>query len=401
MAWWPSGKATACKPVIVGSNPTQASINGKEPTKEKGEKMIEPYLYGEAVFKGHPDKIADQVADRIVDWVLDQDPEASIAVDAVIKNQEINLVGEISCVYLLDYIQNVLADVVHSTRIIQELGTEFSVRSVFTRQAPNLRKQNELARTGDQGVIVGYATLETYQRLPVAHSMALNLARYINARLPEFALPDGKCLVVFNNMGIIRTVEHVSISLATRTKSDGERLKSFIGDEVLPAVFNRASGFSKPFKVTVNPPDGVFVGGGTKVDSGLTGRKQIMDAYGCHIPTGGGALSGKDPLKLDRSGAYIARRLALQKLAKVREFGVYEVYTSLAYIMGQDSLSCNYFYTTHGTGGTRQVNEQSIVGLQRMLHLLELRKPIGWCYEDTAVAGHFGDYNFSWEAVTV
>ncbi len=359
----------------------------------------------ESVTEGHPDKIADQISDAVLDAVLEQDPYGRVACEVLVTTGLCIVAGEITT--------NCYVDVPKvARRTIQEIGytdatfgfdsKTCGVLNAIQPQSPDIAMGVDPGGAGDQGMMFGYACDETPELMPLpimmAHKLVSRLSEVRKAGILDFLRPDGKSQVSVEYVDRLpKRIDAVVVSTQHSDQVSIETLraeiKKHVIDPVIPAGMVDAN-----TKFHINPT-GRFVIGGPHGDTGLTGRKIIVDTYGGMGRHGGGAFSGKDPTKVDRSACYMARYIAKNVvaagLAKRCE-------VQLAYAIGVAdpvSVNCNTF-------GTGAIEEQRIVALIRehfpltpkgIIDHLRLRRPI---YRKTAAFGHFGrtEETFSWEA---
>jgi S-adenosylmethionine synthetase len=363
----------------------------------------EPFLFtSESVTEGHPDKIADQISDAILDAALAADPASRVAAETLVTTGLILVAGEITTATYID-----IPRVARQT--VREIGYDHSSKGfdadtaavivTLDRQSPDIAQGVDLGGAGDQGLMFGYATRETPEYLPApihyAHELTRSLARERkNGHLP-WLRPDGKSQVTVEYAdGRLARIHTVVISTQHDEAVSNEEIRERIIRDVIRPVLPEAL-LDADTIYHVNPT-GRFVIGGPAGDTGLTGRKIIVDTYGGSGHHGGGAFSGKDPSKVDRSAAYAARHIAKNLVAA----GVADqVEIQLAYAIGVAepvSISANTF-------GTGQVSNAAIVKAIRevfsltpraIIERLDLRRPI---YQATAAYGHFGRPEFSWE----
>ncbi len=362
------------------------------------------FFTSESVTEGHPDKIADQISDAILDAVLRDDPMGRVACETLVTTGLAFIAGEISTKTYVD-----LPSIVRQT--IKEIGytrAKFgfdyetcAVISSIDPQSPDIAQGVDTGGAGDQGMMFGFAVRETEEYMPLPLTLAHGLVRRLSeARRKgelDFLRPDGKSQVTIEYEGRrpIR-VEAVVVSTQHAEAIKHHDLKDAIIEEIIRPVIPEEL-LTRETKFHVNPT-GRFVIGGPQGDSGLTGRKIIVDTYGGSAPHGGGSFSGKDPTKVDRSAAYMARYIAKNIVAA----GLADrVLLQLAYAIGvADPVSVHV--ETYGTG---KLPEEKIVDLVRehfqltprgIIETLDLRRPI---YKATAAFGHFGRPEFSWERV--
>jgi len=355
------------------------------------------------VTEGHPDKIADQISDAILDAILEQDPNGRVACEALVTTGMAVVAGEITTKARIDY-----KDVIRKT--IEEIGynnAEFgydsntcSVIDAIGTQSPDISQGVDTGGAGDQGLMFGFACNETPELMPMPIQMAHDLTRRLsdvrrNGTIP-YLRPDGKSQVSIEYRdGKPFRVEAVVISTQT-ADIDIEDIRSDIMEHVIKPVVP-ANMIDENTKYHINPT-GKFVIGGPMGDAGVTGRKIIVDTYGGYAPHGGGAFSGKDPTKVDRSAAYMARYIAKNIVAA----GLADKCTvQLAYAIGV-AEPVSVYIDSHGTG---TIDDERIADLVRenftltpkaIIETLELRRPI---YKATARFGHFGRKGdgFTWE----
>jgi len=358
----------------------------------------------ESVTEGHPDKICDQISDAILDDILAHDKNARVACETVTTTGIVFVCGEITS----NYTPNI-DEIVRST--VKEIGYDrgkygfdadnVSVITSIHKQSPNIAMGVDKGGAGDQGIMFGYATDETeeYMPLPItlAHKLAYRLSEVRKNKILTYLRPDGKTQVTVEYEDdkpiridtVLLSTQHAEGVSQARIALD---IKKFVFDEILPKEL-----VDENTKFIINPT-GSFVIGGPKGDSGLTGRKIIVDTYGGASRHGGGAFSGKDPSKVDRSACYAARYIAKNivaaGLAKKCEI-------QLSYAIGIDKPVSIYL----NTFGTNKVSEESIIECIKknlpltpkwIIDTLDLRRPI---YKKTAAYGHFGrdDSDFTWE----
>ena len=353
---------------------------------------------------GHPDKIADQVSDSILDAILEQDPMSRVACETLTTTGLVMVAGEITTKAKIDF-----QDVVRRT--VAEIGytrgkygfdaETCAVLSSIHSQSPDIAMGVDTGGAGDQGLMFGYACNETPELMPLPIMLAHKLARGLSERRRDGSLaylrPDGKSQVTveYDGMKPVR-LDAVVVSSQHSPDVSQDQMRSDITDKIIKAGIP-ANLMDKNTKIYVNPT-GRFVVGGPHGDAGVTGRKIIVDTYGGYAPHGGGAFSGKDPTKVDRSACYMARYIAKNVVAS----GLADrAMVQLAYAIGvADPVSL--LVKTEGTGIIPESKITEIVRQNFKLtprgigEELNLRRPI---YKKTAAFGHFGrtEPEFTWE----
>jgi S-adenosylmethionine synthetase len=365
------------------------------------------YLFtSESVTEGHPDKIADQVSDAIVDACLAQDPYSRVACESMLTTGLALVAGEITTKAIVDYpsvVRQAIADVGYTDAAFGFDCDTCAVLSSIHRQSPDIAMGVDPGGAGDQGMMFGYATNETPELMPtpiaLAQRLTQRLAECRKTGKLDFLRPDGKSQVTVEYDADHKPcrIDAVVISTQHSDKIDIKTLRAAILEHVIQAVLP-AEMLDGDTNYHINPT-GRFVVGGPMGDTGLTGRKIIVDTYGGMGRHGGGAFSGKDPTKVDRSGAYMARHIA----KNIVTAGLAErCEVQLAYAIGvADPVSV--LVDTFGTGKISSEKLQDLVRAnfqltpRGIIDSLELRRPI---YRKTAAYGHFGrsDSDFTWEA---
>jgi len=368
---------------------------------EKNRKFL---FTSESVTEGHPDKIADQVSDAVLDAVLTVDPMGRVACETLVTTGLVMVAGEITTSAVLDY-SDIARDVVRDvgyTRAKYGFDAETcAVVSSIKRQSPDIAMGVDTGGAGDQGLMFGFACDETEELMPLpitlAHKLVQRLSQVRREGIVDFFRPDGKSQVTIEYQGDrpVR-VDTVVISTQHSESVSNVDLQNAVRDEVIRKVVPAAL-MDKNTKFHINPT-GRFVVGGPMGDAGLTGRKIIVDTYGGYSRHGGGAFSGKDPSKVDRSACYMARHVAKNLVAA----GVArKVEVQLAYAIGV-AEPVSVMAETFGTGA---ISDEKITELIRstfkltpkgIIDSLNLRRPV---YRPTASFGHFGRTGpgFTWE----
>ncbi|MDA8132383.1 MAG: methionine adenosyltransferase [Elusimicrobia bacterium] len=367
------------------------------------------FFTSESVTEGHPDKVCDQISDAVLDEIMKKDPAGRVACETFITRGMVVVGGEITTKTFVDVDEL-------ARRVIREIGYTHSkygfnyetcaVVNVIGRQSPDIAQGVDTGGAGDQGLMVGYACDETPELMP----LPLQLAQRLSMRLSEvrkkgilpYLGPDGKSQVTVEYHDgrpvrietIVISSQHTEDILDKTGHQITEKSRKEIYDKVIAPVIDKRM-IDKNTKVFINPT-GKFVVGGPQSDTGVTGRKIIVDTYGGMAPHGGGAFSGKDSTKVDRSAAYMARYLAKNivaaKLAK-------ECTVQLAYAIGV-AEPVGLYVDTHGTG---RVADEKLAQLVKtsfnltprgIINALKLRAPV---FRKTAAYGHFGRAGFAWE----
>jgi S-adenosylmethionine synthetase len=363
----------------------------------------ERFLFtSESVTEGHPDKIADQISDAILDEVMKQDPKGRVACETLVTTGLVMVAGEITTTGYVDF-QEVARDVIKDvgyTRAKYGFDAETcAVISSIKKQSCDIAMGVDTGGAGDQGLMFGYACDETEELMPLpielAHRLTRRLSEVRKKNELDFLLPDGKSQVTVEYVnGRPKRVDTVVISTQHVESVSHKDLEKAIIEKVIKPVIP-ANMLDSKTKFHINPT-GRFVIGGPMGDCGLTGRKIIVDTYGGYSRHGGGALSGKDPTKVDRSAAYMARYVAKNLVAAGLAS---KIEVQIAYAIGV-AEPVSVMVDTFGTGTIPDAQITEIVRSNfdltpaGIIKTLDLRKPI---YRPTAAYGHFGRDGFSWE----
>ncbi|WP_322962551.1 methionine adenosyltransferase [Mycoplasmopsis cynos] len=355
----------------------------------------------ESVGKGHPDKLCDQISDAILDAYLTLDPSAKVAIETMASGHNIFIAGEVKStanIYVIEIAINILKSLNYFT-------TQTSIITDIRKQSSDITMGVELENyeigAGDQGIMFGYATNETDTYMPLAITLAHELVKKAetlraNGKF-KWAKADMKTQVTVDYSDPNQTkIDTVLMSVQHSTKYVENEFKNYIKNEIILPTLNEYN-LSEPDKILINPT-GQFTIGGPIGDTGLTGRKIIVDTYGGASRHGGGAFSGKDATKVDRSAAYVARWVA-KNLVAAGVADRLEIQLSYAIGIAQPvSVMVETF-------GTEKIDNQTILSIidevfdltpKGIIDVLELRKPI---YAKTSYFGHFGrkDVEFPWE----
>ncbi len=376
---------------------------------------MKKFFTSESVTEGHPDKVCDIISDSVLDAILEKDPTARVACECMASTGLVLITGEITTECYVD-IQKIARDAIREIGYSRaKYGFDADTCAIITainEQSPDIalgvdnsweyRKSGDRydqVGAGDQGMMFGYACDETEELMPMAITLAHKLTKKLtevrkNGTLP-YLRPDGKSQVTVEyEDGKFVGVDTIVVSAQHSDTVETEQLRA----DILKYVVNEVIApdmMNKDVKIYINPT-GRFEVGGPKADSGLTGRKIIVDTYGGYCPHGGGAFSGKDPTKVDRSAAYYARYVAknIVKAGLAKECRI-----EVAYAIGV-ARPVSLFVDTNGTGRLSDETLSKIIEKEfdfrplAIIEKLDLRKPV---YKQTASYGHFGRKGFSWE----
>ena len=380
--------------------------------------MSKTYLFtSESVTEGHPDKIADQVSDAILDEILKQDPYGRVACETCVNTGLAVLIGEVSTTANVDFqqvVRNTVNEIGYNDPTKGYSGDHISVLVGLDKQSPDIalgvdnsletkqeKEENEVG-AGDQGLMFGFATNETpsYMPLPIylSHKLSKQLADVRKNGTLTYLGPDGKVQVTveYDINHKVKRIDTIVVSTQHAEEISQEQIHADIKKYVIEPCLDKEL-LDEDTKYFINPT-GRFVIGGPVGDAGLTGRKIIVDTYGGFSRHGGGAFSGKDATKVDRSGAYMARYIAKNIVAS----GICDkVEVQLAYAIGV-AHPVSIFIETFGTSKVdegeivKTIKEEFRLTPNGIIETLDLRRPI---YKKTAAYGHFGreDEDFTWE----
>jgi len=380
----------------------------------------ERFVTTESVTEGHPDKLADQISDKILDEILKEDPFGRVACETYVTHGLIIVGGEITTkakVNIADITRNTVEEVGYTS---PKYGFDYKTCAILNavgRQAPDIAQGVDRGGAGDQGIMYGYATDETPELMPLpivlAHGLAKQLAKVRKSGEPKdlapYLGPDGKTQVTLRYHGkqaveitdIVISTQHTEELLDPEDSSNisDEARHKIIEAIARPVIPEHLITMRTRFHIN---PTGRFVIGGPQSDTGMTGRKVEVDTYGGLVPHGGGAFSGKDPTKVDRSAAYMMRYLAKNVVAS----GIAkECLIQIAYVIGE-AMPVSFMVDTFGTGkASDEKIEKTLLEIvdltpAGMIKKLDLLRPI---YQKTASYGHFGrnEPEFTWEKTDI
>ena len=366
------------------------------------------YLTSESVGNGHPDKVCDQISDAVLDAVLRDDPQGRVACETFITTGLVVVGGEITTKTYVDVqklVRRVLTEIGYTDHKYGFNASTCGILNVIVGQSPDIAQGVDTGGAGDQGIMIGYACDETPELMPLpivlAHKLVQRVEEVRNNGTLKYLGPDCKSQVTVEyEDGTPRRVDAVVLACQHTEEildKTGKRITEEARNEIIKTVAAPILGklTDSQTKYYVNET-GKFVVGGPQSDTGMTGRKIIVDTYGGVVSHGGGAFSGKDPTKVDRSATYMARYVAKNIVAAKL---AHKCWIQFSYVIGRaDPVSV--MIDTFGTG---KISEQDLVELVRknfdltpqgIIRDLDLRKPI---YQKTAAYGHFGREEFSWE----
>lgn len=372
--------------------------------------MRDYFFTSESVTEGHPDKVCDQISDVVLDEVLRQDPKGRVACETFITMGLVIVGGEITTSAYVDIhklVRNVIKDIGYTNPIYGFDYQTCAILNAIHSQSPDIAQGVDTGGAGDQGLMTGYACRETPQLMPfpivLAHKLTQRMAEVRKKKILDYLGPDGKSQVTVEyKKGEPARVDAVVVSSQHTAKildKTGKKINNKAREEIIEAVIKPVLGklVDSKTRYYINPT-GKFVVGGPQSDTGMTGRKIIVDTYGGMVAHGGGAFSGKDPTKVDRSASYMARYIAKNIVAADL---ANKCTIQLAYVIGvQDPVSV--MVDTHNTS---RIPEKELGKIVRkvfpltpfgIIDYLKLRRPI---YRKTASYGHFGRSapEFTWE----
>ncbi len=366
------------------------------------------FITSESVGNGHPDKVCDQISDAVLDAVLKDDPKGRVACETFVSAGLVIVGGEITTTTYVDVhklVRDVLKDIGYTSQAYGFDGATCAILNAINRQSPDISQGVDAGGAGDQGIMYGYATNETKELMPLpitlAHALVKRVEKVRKDKTLDYLGPDCKSQVTVEYVdGHPKRIDTVVLACQHTEKildKTGKKITDKARAEIIKVVAMPIVGklIDKNTKFYINQT-GKFVVGGPQSDTGVTGRKIIVDTYGGIVPHGGGAFSGKDPTKVDRSAAYMARYITKNIVAA----GIADkCLIQLSYVIGK-AEPLSVFVDTMGTG---KITEEKIVELIRknfdltpagIIKKLDLRKPV---FRQTAAYGHFGNPAFTWE----
>ena len=366
--------------------------------------MASRHLFtSESVTEGHPDKIADQISDAVLDAMLEQDKTSRVACETMVTTGLAVVAGEITTkayVEIPRLVRNVIKDIGYDDAAYGFDCHTCAVTTTIDQQSPDIAMGVNTGGAGDQGLMFGYACNETAELMPLpimlAHKLAMRLSKVRKSGELDYLRPDGKTQVTVEyENGKPSRIDTIVLSTQHSDQVTQKKIRADVLKHVIEPLLPKRLMNGKPIKYHVNPT-GKFVIGGPMGDCGLTGRKIIVDTYGGMGRHGGGAFSGKDPSKVDRSGCYAARWVAKNVVAS----GLCDrCEVQVAYAIGV-AEPVSVMVDSFGTG---KVSDDKLTALVRkhfdltpggIIEALKLRRPI---YRKTAAYGHFGRGDFAWE----
>ena len=372
--------------------------------------MSRQFLFtSESVSEGHPDKVSDQISDAVLDAILTQDPKSRVACETLVTTGLVMIAGEISTKAYVDFPEVARQTIKNIGYDSSDMGFDYKTCAVLNsidRQSPDIAMGVDSSSTkemgaGDQGLMFGYAVNETPELMPLSlmlsHKLLSEMSKDRKSNSVSFLKPDSKSQVTVEYHGRdVKRIDAVVISTQHDATASNGDIQGYVREQLIPKIIPKEYIDSKT-KFFINPT-GRFVMGGPQGDCGLTGRKIIVDTYGGHGAHGGGAFSGKDPTKVDRSAAYAARHIA----KNIVKAGLAEkILVQLSYAIGVAEPT-SVMIEDYGTAkvDVKKI-EQAVLKIWNLkpmgiIETFDLLKPI---YSKTAAYGHFGreDQGFTWE----
>jgi len=369
------------------------------------------FFTSESVTEGHPDKICDQISDAVLDEVIRQDPSGRVACETCITVGLVIVGGEITTKGYVDLpklVRNLIKEIGYTNPAFGFHYDSCAILNAIGSQSPDIAQGVDIGGAGDQGLMVGYACKETPEFMPLpimlAHRLCMRLAEVRKKKILGFLGPDGKSQVTVEYKDgephrvdcVVLSTQHTEEILDTTGKKITEESKQQLIQKVIKPVIDQKL-LDANTRFFINPT-GKFIIGGPQCDTGMTGRKIIVDTYGGRSHHGGGAFSGKDPTKVDRSASYMARYIAKNVVAA----GLADKCSMhLAYAIGV-SEPISVMVETYNTGKvpnseiTELIRKNFELTPKGIIQMLDLRRPI---FKETSVYGHFGreEPNFTWE----